>query len=86
MLFGEIRLIDREFIETFEFSRKWKESGLSDADLIALQNMIMMNPKIGDVIKGTDGLRKIRFAIPGKGKSGSMRACYVDLENVRKLF
>jgi hypothetical protein len=28
------------------------------------------------VIAGTGGLRKLRFARPGEGKSGSLRVCY----------
>ena len=29
-------------------------------------------------MQGTGGIRKIRFAIPGRGKSGGARVCYVD--------
>ena len=32
-----------------------------------------------DVIAGTGGLRKMRFARPGGGKSGSLRVCYALL-------
>ena len=38
----------------------------------------MQNPKVGDVIKGTKGLRKIRIAFEGQGKNGSGRVVYVD--------
>ena len=44
----------------------------------------MKNPKIGAVIKGTDGLKKMRFALSNRGKSGSVRVCYVDLEEIEK--
>lgn len=40
--------------------------------------MIMQNPEIGAVMQGTGGLRKMRFAYEGRGKSGSARVCYVD--------
>lgn len=33
---------------------------------------------MGSVIQGTGGLRKMRFAFEGAGKSGSTRICYVD--------
>ena len=38
----------------------------------------MENPEAGDVIEGTGGLRKIRFADAkrGKGKRGGLRAIY----------
>jgi hypothetical protein len=34
---------------------------------------IAVNPLAGDLIKGTGGLRKVRWALPGRGKSGGMR-------------
>jgi hypothetical protein len=33
-------------------------------------------PKAGRIIQGTGGLRKVRFARPGKGKSGGTRVIY----------
>lgn len=70
--------ITRTFIETTEFTRAWKELGLNDDDLRSLESMIMQNPEIGAVMQGTGGLRKMRFAFEGRGKSGSARVCYVD--------
>ncbi|CAG0996452.1 Toxin HigB-2 [Methylophilaceae bacterium] len=39
---------------------------------------MMLNPETGDVIEGTGGLRKMRFADPrrGKGKRGGLRVIY----------
>lgn len=54
--------------------------GLDDEqDLTALQLAIMAAPMQGDVIEGTDGLRKLRFSPPGwkQGKSGATRVLYV---------
>jgi hypothetical protein len=34
---------------------------------------IAVNPLAGDLIKGSGGLRKVRWALPGRGKSGGMR-------------
>jgi hypothetical protein len=34
---------------------------------------IAVNPLAGDLIKGTGGLRKVRWVLPGRGKSGGMR-------------
>ena len=31
-------------------------------------------------MQGTGGLRKVRFAFPNAGKSGSVRVCYIDIE------
>lgn len=43
----------------------------------------MENPKAGAVIKGSGGLRKIIWKVPGKGKSGGLRIIYYCLDNDR---
>lgn len=47
-----------------------------------MQNVLLKNPKFGNAIKGTGGLRKIRVALEsqGKGKRGGARVLYVDVE------
>lgn len=70
--------INRTFIQTREFSRQWEDLGFDDEDLRQLEIMIMQNPEAGVVMQGTGGLRKMRFAYEGRGKSGSARVCYVD--------
>lgn len=52
--------------------------GLDDNDLQALQIELLKDPQIGSVIQGTGKLRKMRFAFPNRGKSGSSRVLYVD--------
>lgn len=65
------------------FKRRWSESGLTDLDLEALKVLIMINPKQAPVMKGTGGLRKIRFSPPGwnVGKSGALRIGYAYSES-----
>lgn len=70
----------RTFIEVPMFTKKWKELGLTDETLRELQNILLNDPKTGDVIQGTGGLRKIRIPMPNKGKSGGSRVIYVDIE------
>lgn len=41
-----------------------------------LLEFLARRPKIGRIIQGTGGLRKVRFARPGKGKSGGTRVIY----------
>ena len=67
-----------EFVMMPEFDRQWQKMGLGDNDLRQLQETLLENPKAGDVIRGTKGLRKIRIAFEGQGKSGSGRVAYVD--------
>ncbi|MCL2066792.1 MAG: type II toxin-antitoxin system RelE/ParE family toxin [Treponema sp.] len=68
----------REFVIMPEFERQWENLGLSDDELRQLQEVLLKNPKVGVVIRGTKGLRKLRIAFQGKGKSGSGRVVYVD--------
>lgn len=70
----------RTFKEVPMFTRKWKELGLTDENLRDLQNILLENPKAGDAIQGTGGIRKIRIPIEGKGKRGGGRVIYVDIE------
>lgn len=72
------------FIELDDFGTDWKDLGLDDDDLHLLQILIMLQPQPNNVIQGTGGLRKIRFA-PGRwnvGKSGAVRVCYVFFPEV----
>ena len=41
--------------------------------------MLLLNPQAGTVIEGSGGVRKVRFSLPGKGKSGGIRVIYVDV-------
>ena len=66
------------FIELRSFSEGWDDLGLNDEDLSALQILIMLNPLGPPVVRGSGGLRKIRFA-PARwrtGKSGAARIGY----------
>ena len=70
----------RTFIEVPLFTKRWKEIGLGDDDLLALQIMLLKDPASGPVMEGTGGIRKVRFPIENRGKSGSVRVCYADFE------
>lgn len=76
----------REFIMMPVFEKQWKAMGLNDANLKELQEMLLNNPQLGDVIKGTGGLRKMRYAFPNRGKSGSSRVLYVDFVLAEKIY
>jgi hypothetical protein len=49
---------------------------LSDEEYAALQQHLVAQPNAGAVIAGTGGLRKIRWAVAGKGKRGGSRVIY----------
>lgn len=75
----------RTFIETRYFSRKWRELGFDDTKLRELQTLLLEDPKLGDVMQGTGGIRKLRFAFENRGKSGSARVCYLDIETREEI-
>jgi hypothetical protein len=63
------------FYETPAFARDWSQVARHE-DLLRLQTELIANPFIGDVVKDTGGLRKMRFAKKGIGKSGGERVLY----------
>lgn len=64
-----------EFIETSIFTRE-VDKLLSDDEYRMLQNVLLLDPEAGILIRGGGGLRKIRVAAHGKGKSGGARVVY----------
>ena len=72
--------MNRTFIEVPMFTRKWKELGLNDENLRELEKILLENPKVGDAIQGTGGIRKIRIPLENVGKRGGGRVIYVDIE------
>ena len=64
------------FVETQLFSRLVYEY-LSEDDYSRLQRHLVTWPMSGDVVPGTGGVRKIRWAAKGRGKRGGVRVVYV---------
>ena len=63
------------FIETRLFTKLVLEY-LSEEDYAALQEALMRAPEAGPVIPGSGGVRKLRWAAPGRGKRGGYRVIY----------
>lgn len=49
---------------------------LGDEEIRQLQVGLILRPEQGPVIRGGNGLRKLRWSIPGQGKRGSLRVFY----------
>ena len=64
-----------KIIETTVFTKRLK-TFLNDEEYRKLQNELILNPGKGKIIRGSGGLRKIRWSISGKGKSGGVRIIY----------
>ena len=76
----------RTFIELPIFRSRWNDLGLNDTDLRRLQIELLADPKVGAVMQGTGGVRKMRFAFEHQGKSGGVRVIYVDFEIYEKIY
>lgn len=49
---------------------------LDDESYAALQIALVQDPELGKLIQRSSGLRKVRWALPGRGKSGGVRVIY----------
>lgn len=76
----------RTFIEVPLFSKRWKEIGLGEDELRALQIMLLKDPVSGPIMEGTGGIRKVRFSLQNRGKSGSVRVCYTDFAEYEVIY
>ena len=63
------------FIETRLFT-KLVQDYLSDDDYRQVQLELIQNPGLGSVVRGTGGVRKLRWRARGGGKSGGYRIIY----------
>lgn len=63
------------FVETPIFTTGLQRY-LDDEQYRRLQIALMLRPEQGPVIRGSGGLRKVRWARPGAGKRGGLRVIY----------
>ncbi len=63
------------FIETPVFTRAVVEL-LDDDRYRLLQLALVLQPELGPVIRGSRGLRKMRWSLSGRGKRGGIRVIY----------
>jgi mRNA-degrading endonuclease RelE of RelBE toxin-antitoxin system len=77
--------IDMLFIETSVFTRSVLAL-LPDDEYSRLQDFLFKNPESGDLIKAGGGIRKLRYALPGRGKSGGVRVIYYWQKDFHKTY
>ena len=63
------------FVETQLFTSLVQRC-LSDDQYAALQQALADSPDAGDVIRGSGGVRKLRWGVSGRGKRGGIRVIY----------
>ena len=71
--------------ETPEYIRR-AEKLLSAAERMAVVEHLAANPKAGDLMQGTGGVRKLRWARGGRGKSGGVRVIYYFHSDAMPLY
>lgn len=63
------------FIESSIFA-KYLPEYLTDDEYMALQIFLAANSECGDIVPGSGGVRKVRWKLQGRGKSGGIRIIY----------
>ena len=63
------------FIESSVFERVLP-AYLDDDEYSELQQFLIQNPEAGELVPGSGGVRKVRWARPGMGKRGGLRVIY----------
>jgi hypothetical protein len=71
--------------ETPEYVRRATKL-LSESERNELVDYVAANPKAGDLIQATGGVRKLRWARSGRGKSGGVRVIYYFHSEVLPLY
>jgi hypothetical protein len=76
-----------EFIETPAFTRHLPDY-LNDESYRDLQAKLGANPDLGDLMPGTGGFRKVRWADArrGKGRRGGLRVIYYHFKSDRQIW
>lgn len=59
---------------------------MSDQELEAFKFFIACNPDAGAVIRGTGGVRKVRWGVGNRGKSGGVRVIYYFMSEDYPIF
>ncbi len=71
------------YLPTFE---RTMSGLLTDTAMRVIENELLINPRRGDVIPDTNGVRKMRVALPGRGKRGGGRITYLYVETKDRVY
>lgn len=77
--------MELEFIETPTFTRTILEL-LNDDEYSELQAILLEDQERGAIIRGGGGIRKLRFAAQGRGKSGGIRVIYYWIKSDAQIY
>jgi hypothetical protein len=79
------RTVPISVVETPEFLSATRKL-MSDEERAALVDYLAYNPMAGDLVQGTGGIRKLRWALEGRGKRGGARVIYFYHDTDMPLF
>jgi len=72
------------FVEDERFTRA-ADRLLTDGEYFELMTKLVKSPEAGNVIPGSGGWRKLRFAAKGKGSRGGARVIYFFLSHAGQI-
>jgi len=75
----------KEFIETPTFTRLLNLL-MTDEEYRQMQNVLVVDPACGKLIPGGGGIRKLRHALAGRGKSAGVRAIYYWIKSQHQIY
>lgn len=70
-----VKMVPVGVVETPEFLTATRKL-MSDDERALLVDYLAYNPTVGDLVQGTGGIRKLRWALDGRGKRGGARVIY----------
>lgn len=71
------------YLPTFE---RTMSGLLTDMAMQVIENELLNDPRRGDVIPDTNGVRKMRVALPGRGKRSGGRVTYLYVEAKDRVY
>ena len=81
-----LRIVDNVlFVETTVFTRHLS-THLDDNGFAALQAFLSVHPDAGPIVRGSGGIRKLRWGSRGRGKRGGSRVIYYWLPRENHIY
>jgi hypothetical protein len=80
-----VKTVPVSVVETPEFLSATRKL-MSDDERALLVDYLAHNPMAGDLVQGTGGIRKVRWALDGRGKRGGARVIYFYYDADMPLF
>jgi len=74
---------------TFVYASSYLASAkgiLTDNEQRVVEEVLLANPRAGDTVNGTGGVRKLRVALPGRGKRSGARVLYYFLTSQARVY